>query len=92
MRVNFNIKSNIKRAIETGELLYLDYKNKNEKNTFYYFGIKSMNFDKDKTKITGLAYNYQFTGYKQITIELERINNVRCIEGTKNFEIGRAHV
>lgn len=85
MRVNFNIKSNIKRAIETGELLYLDYKNKNEKNTFYYFGIKSMNFDKDKTKITGLAYNYQFTGYKQITIELERINNVRCIEGTKNF-------
>ena len=48
MRVNFNIKSNIKRAIETGELLYLDYKNKNEKNTFYYFGIKSMNFDKDK--------------------------------------------
>lgn len=85
MSVNFKIRSSIKRAIETGELLYLDYVNKSENNTFYFFGIKSLSFDGDKSKITGLSYNYQYNGYKQITIELERIKDARCIEGTKNF-------
>lgn len=85
MSVDFKVRSNIKRAIETGELLYLDYVNKSENNTFYFFGIKSMSFDGDMSKITGLSYNYQYKDYKQITIELDRIKDARCVEGTKNF-------
>lgn len=84
MGVSFKIRSNIKRAIETGELLYLDYVNKSENNTFYFFGIKSMHFDGDNSKISGLSYNYQYKDYRQITIELERIKDARCVEGTKN--------
>lgn len=83
--VSFKIRSSIKRAIETGELLYLDYVNKSETNTFYFFGIKSMKFDGDSSKITGLSYNYQYKGYKQITIDLERIKDARCVEGTRNL-------
>lgn len=85
MSVSFKIRSSIKRAIETGELLYLDYVNKSDNNTFYFFGIKSLSFDGDKSKITGLSYNYQYDGYTQITIDLERIKDARCVEGTKNF-------
>ncbi|PAT01049.1 hypothetical protein CI105_08520 [Candidatus Izimaplasma bacterium ZiA1] len=85
MGVSFKIRSSIKRAVETGELLYLDYINKSETNTFYFFGIKSISFDGDNSKITGLSYNYQYKGYKQITIDLERIKDARCVEGTKNF-------
>lgn len=85
MSVNFKIRSNIKRAIETGELLYLDYVNKNDDNTFYFLGIKQLNFEQDKSKITGFSYNYQYKGYKKITIEINRIKDARCVEGTKNF-------
>ncbi len=85
MSVSFKIRSNIKRAIETGELLYLDYVNKSEENTFYFMGIKHLNFDEDNSKITGLSYNYQYKGYKKITIEMNRIKDARCVEGTRNF-------
>ncbi|QLY40647.1 DUF2726 domain-containing protein [Hujiaoplasma nucleasis] len=85
MSVSFKIRSSIKRAIETGELLYVDYVNKNEDNTFYFFGIKNLKFNGDESKLTGSAYNYQYIDYIDITIELNRIKDARCVEGTKNL-------
>lgn len=85
MSVSFKVRSSIKRAIETGELLHLDYINKSEKDTFYFFGIRSMSFNGDESKITGLSYNYQYKGSKKITIDLSRIKNAKCVEGTKCF-------
>ena len=39
MSVDFHIRSSIRRAIDTGELLYVDYDNAKGENTFYLVGI-----------------------------------------------------
>ncbi|XMB86584.1 AAA domain-containing protein [Mycoplasmatota bacterium WC44] len=85
MSVDFNVKVQIKRAMETGELLYLDYSNKEGKNTFYFFGINFVNFSGDKSTLSGFSYNYQHKEYIKVNLTLDRINNARCVEGTKNF-------
>ncbi len=83
--IDYDVKTNIRRSIKTGELLHLDYMNKNKQNKFYFIGIKSMDFDGDDTKITGHAFNYQYDDPVVVTIPINRIQNAKCVEGTKNF-------
>ncbi|MBI9008985.1 MAG: AAA family ATPase [Tenericutes bacterium] len=85
MSVDYRIKTEIRRAIETGELLRLDYMNAKGENTFYFIGINSLKFAEDETKIKGFAFNYQFKKTMQIEIRIDRIKSAKCIEGTKQF-------
>ncbi len=84
MSIDYKVKSAIKRAMRTGELLYLDYDNKVGKNTFYFLGLNYIKFNKDESVLEGVAFNYQYDGTKRIKIRMDRIKSARCVEGTKN--------
>ncbi len=84
MAVDYKIKSAIKRAMKTGELLYLDYDNSKGTNTFYFLGLNYLSFNKDETVLNGLSFNYQFEKPLKVSIRLDRIRSARCVEGTRN--------